>query len=175
MKDGFISRDAWTGEPTAIVRSETGTKLHIPVCPHIGGGIRLADDAERAAYEMCSWCQKEVDGVGRRYYDDLDEAMRAFKSYAGTERLIKEALAGVGYDQIWIPNSQSYVALGLGGQARAWFGKTYVMPSLDVLVELPGFAPGADGGAEKREQFGALCEVHFVERSVSGVCDLCED
>lgn len=29
----------------------------------------------------------------------------AFKSYAGTERPIKEALAGVDYDQIWIPTA----------------------------------------------------------------------
>lgn len=175
MKAGFIAREDWTGGPEVLVRSETGMKLHIAPCPHIGGGIREADASDRETLELCSWCEKEVGGYGRRYYDSIADAMKAFKTYSGTEKLILAEIGEVEHDQIWIPNSGSYVALGHKGQAVAWFGKTWVMPGKEgPYVELPGYAPGGGGGAEQALSYGETCEIHFVAKSLTGVCEACE-
>ena len=160
--------------PDTLVRTETGNRLHIAACPHLGSEIRRATPADRLAMEVCTWCRAELDGVGRSYFDDLADAMRAFGTYAGTERLIREALRFVTYDQIWIPHSRSYVALGLEGRGVAWFGKTYVVPTTTTFVELPDYSPGHGGGSPTDKPFGETCPVHFVARSLTGVCDLCD-
>ena len=119
--------------------TETGNRLHIPACPHIGGTLREADAVERLSMTVCSWCQAEIDGVGRTDFETLDDAMRAFGCHVGTHGLIRDALRFVTYDQIWLPYSKSYIALGHQCRGAAWAGKTYVMPSADTFVELPGY------------------------------------
>jgi hypothetical protein len=160
--------------PETLVRSETGGKLHIAQCPHLGGVFRPATAAERFAMEVCSWCRAELDGVGRTYCDDLSDAMRLFGTHAGTEQLIRDALRFVDYDQIWLPNSRSYVALGREGRGVAWFGKTYVVPVAGQFIELPDYRAGLGGGALARQEVGQICPVHFLTMSLTGVCDLCD-
>jgi len=164
----------WTLAPDALVRTETGAKLHIPSCPHIRSRIRLADAAERLAMTVWTWCRAELDGVGRTYLDTLEDAMREFGTHAGTERLVRGALRFATYDQIWVPHSRSYVALGHEGRAVAWFGKSWVVPVRGQWLELPDYRAGRGGGAARDERVGEVCDVHFVTRSLTGVCELCE-
>lgn len=170
----FVQPTDWILSPDVLVRTETGGRLHIAACPHIGGGIRLADAAERLAMEVCSWCRKELDGVGRRYFDNLEDAMRAFRTYAGTEQLIRDALRFTTHDQIWLPPSSSYVALGHEGRGVAWFGKTWIVPASGVWQELPGYHAGSGGGAQAEALLGEICPVHHVARALTGACDLCD-
>lgn len=157
-----------------LYRTETGGRLHLPACPHIGGAIREADAAERLAMSVCSWCRAQIDGVGRTYYESLDEAMRAFGCHVGTQPTIHQALRFVTHDQIWLPYSRSYVALGHEGRAVAWVGKTWVMPSHDVFQELPGYRDASGGSAHAPEHMGELCPTHFLTMSVTGVCESCD-
>jgi len=167
-------RDRSPFAPETLVRTETGAKLHIAACPHIGSEIREATAAERLAMDVCGWCRAELDGVGRTYCNSLEDAMRLFGTHSGTERAIKDALRFVVHDQIWLPNSRSYVALGHEGRGVAWFGKTYVVPRMGEFVELPGFRESGGGGTPLDEQVGETCPVHFLTMSLTGVCDLCD-
>lgn len=171
----FIHPSEWTLAPDALVRTETGGRLHIPACPHIGGTIRLASDEELRTMPVCMWCQAELDGIGRTYFDQLEDVMREFGTWAGTEKLIKEALNSVVWDSIWVPNSRSYVALGREGKGVAWFGKTYVVPQRGEFVELPEYQEVHGGGARRDDRTGELCELHQELRSVSGTCWKCDD
>jgi hypothetical protein len=158
-----------------LLRTATGERLHIAPCPHIlGVATEVASAADRLALGVCSWCEKEINGVGRTYFDNLRDAMRFFGTHVGTEALIREALQGVDHDQIWIPYSRSYIALGRGGAGVAWVGKTYVVPARDSFLELPGYEAGSGGGDPVAEQFGDICETHHVARSLTGLCEYCD-
>ena len=123
---------------------------------------------------VCSWCQAEIDGVGRTYFDDLEDAMRFFGTHLGSEHLVREALRSVTYDQVWVPNSKSYIALGRESYAVAWIGKTYVVPGAGLFVELPEYSQHHGGGAERKVRVGVLCERHFIARGLNGSCALCD-
>ena len=132
-----------TGPGVTLVRTAGGAGLHLPECPHVlGSDVHVATPGELAGVPVCGWSQAEVDGVGRRYFVSLEAAMRSFGSHAGTEHLIRAELRDVLYDEIWVPHSGSYIALGLGGFAVAWVGKTYVQLHLGRFRTLPGYAPG---------------------------------
>ena len=166
-----------TPEPAQepFYRTAGGQRLHIAPCPYIlGADVAPASPADVLALSVCDWCGKELAGVGRRYFESLGDAMRHFGTHAGTEGLIREALQFVQWDQIWVPNSASYIALGREGQGVAWVGKTYVVPHAGAFVELPGYAPGAGGGVERNERVGEPCEVHFITMSLDGRCDDCD-
>ena len=165
-----------TPEPTQepLYRTATGERLHIGACPHIlGVDVEPATPADLLAMSVCHWCRQELDGVGRTYFDTLEDAMRVFGTRAGTEGLVRDALRFVDWDQIWVPYSHSYIALGREGQGVAWVGKTYVVPHAGAFIELPGYAPGSGGGSGRDDQVGKLCPVHFITMSLTGVCDLC--
>lgn len=170
----FVQPHEWAGAPDVLVRSETGARLHIVACPHLGGKVRPADAAERLAMPVCTWCQAELDGVGRTYFTDLDEAMREFGTHVSDKQRIRDALRFVTWDQVWVPNSRCYVALGHEGRGVAWFGKTYVVPSPGAFLELPGYSPAYGGGSPREERHGDVCSTHRIERSVSGACELCD-
>ena len=140
-----------TAQP--LLRTVGGARLHIAPCPHIlGADVSVATAADRLAMTVCSWCQKELDGVGRRYFQTRDDAMRFFGTHVGTEGLVREALRFVDHDEVWVPNSGSYIALGREGAGVAWVGKTYVVARRGAFVELPGNEPGAGGGGSAHEE-----------------------
>jgi hypothetical protein len=168
-----LDRRALVCAPDTLVRTETGAKLHIAVCPHLGPDFREATSSERLAMAVCTWCRAELDGVGRTYCDGLEEAMRVFGTHAGTERAIKEALRFVDHDQIWVPNSRSYVALGRGGRGVAWFGKTYVVPAVGEFLALPDYHAGSGGGSRPEQLTGAPCPSCYLVLPLTGVCDDC--
>ena len=158
-------------ENVQLYRTEGGSRLHIRSCPHVIDSVVL--EATDTDGEICAWCEKEISGEGREYIDDLDAALAAFGGPQGNWQLIRQHLAGVDPDEVWIPYSRSYIALGLKGRAVAWAGKTYVQPSEDAYVELPGFRAGSGGGTKVEETWGTTCEVHNMARSRSGVCGMC--
>ena len=161
-QDGLAGHD--------LLRTETGQRLHIGPCPHLlGHEPREATAAERATMQLCHWCDKEVSGHGRTYVDNLEQAMRVFGSHVDTTGLIRQHLRGVVWDQIWIPNSRSYIALGLGGRGVAWVGMGYVVPRRGEFVTLPGFVGAGGGGGKPAEKaWGETCLGCFTQRSVSG-------
>jgi hypothetical protein len=63
----------------------------------------------------------------------------------------------------------------MNGRAVGWIGNGYVEVKGRPAVELPWFV-ARSGGAMSRpeESHGAVCPVHFVETSVTGLCELCE-
>ncbi|MGY1753823.1 hypothetical protein [Blastococcus sp. SYSU D01042] len=160
-------------EDVLLYRTASGGRLHIRNCPHLmGSEVMAAADTDG---EICNWCDKEIRGEGRECFVDLDAALRAFGGPQGNWPLIREHLAGVHPDEVWIPFSRSYIALGLKGRAVAWVGKTYVQPPEGDYIELPGFRPGSGGGVAAEDTWGDMCEVHNVSRSRSGACGMCFD
>lgn len=152
-------------------------KVHITACPHLFKHSTLteATPAQIEANGLCTHCEKEIRGEGRTYYQDFDEALREFGHRSDdAHRLIREAIGGVEYDAIWVPASGSYIALGEDGQGVAWIGQGYVETKGRPVVELPWFQPHGGGGARRDDVRGELCEVHFVEKSLLGGCEMCD-
>lgn len=159
-------------EAPVLLATATGQRKHLAQCPHLVGATTLRSLEEDEDLELCDWCSKELSGHGRTYFDDLDAALAAFKAPLENRRLIKDALRGVEHDQIWMPNSSSYIALGLAGRGVAWTGKTYVVPEPGRSIELPGFVDAArTGGNTAADRWGDLCLHCFHQRSVNGACE----
>lgn len=162
-----------SAETEPLYRTETGGRRHIRACPHlVGKEVVGATDADG---QICTHCQRELRGEGRRYFSSLAEALPEFGAARGSWPLISDHLAGVEHDGVRIVASGSYIALGRGGRAVAWTGKTYVNPTADQLVELPDYRDGGGGGAPIRDTWGETCEIHNIARSRSGVCGMCFD
>lgn len=154
-----------------LVTTRARSLLHVPVCPHLSGDVVDATEEERATLPVCTWCAKEIDGVGRTYYDTLDDALDALGSTSDAKDRTRALLAGVTYDSVWIPGSGTYVALAVGGVAVAWARKTVVYPSRGEAVPLPDYSARSGGGARREEErTGALCTTCFTRKSVTGVC-----
>lgn len=162
-----------TTESVPLYRTETGGRRHIRACPHLVG--KDVVEATDEVGEICAICQRELRGEGRRYFASLQAALPEFGAARSNWPLINEYLAGVQHDDVWIVNSGSYIALGRGGRAVAWAGKTYVNPSAEELVELPDYRAGGGGGALVNEIWGDTCDKHFVARARNGSCERCDD
>lgn len=158
-------------EAPVLLATAAGNRKHLAQCPYLVGATTLRILAADEELELCDWCSKELSGHGRTYFDDLDAALAAFKAPLENRRLIKDALREVEHDQIWMPYSSSYVALGLGGRGVAWTGKTYVVPEPGLSVELPGFVDASrTSGNQAADRWGSLCLRCFHRRSVNGAC-----
>jgi hypothetical protein len=150
--------------------TENGGRKHLAQCPHVVGATTrpVRGDEE---LPVCDWCARELSGHGRRYYDDLDLALEAFRAPLENRRLIKAELRHVEHDAIWLPYSASYVALGLDGRGVAWTGKTYVVPRPGVSIPLHGYTPSARGGHTRAEpRPTAVCPSCWLVTSATGVC-----
>lgn len=155
-----------------LLATRTGGRKHLPQCPHLVGAAQTRVVSPAESLELCDWCSKELTGFGRTYFDDLDTALARFKAPIENRRLIKDALRQVEFDQIWMPYSSSYVALGLGGRGVAWTGKTYVVAEPGISIELPGFIGSTcDGHSSRDQRWGATCPDCRQNRSVSGACE----
>lgn len=159
-------------EAPVLLATATGHRKHLAQCPHLVGATTLRTLGEDEDLELCDWCSKELSGHGRTYFDDLGAALAAFRAPLENRQLIKDALRAVEHDQIWMPYSSSYVALGLAGRGVAWTGKTYVVPEAGFSIELPGYiATACDTGARRDERWGDLCLRCFHQRSITGACE----
>lgn len=97
-------------------------KVHIRACPHLSdsSGLTPATPEQVEQNGYCSHCEKEIAGVGRKYFESLDDAFETFGHRTDeAKRFIRDAIAGVGYDAICIPASESYIALGVNGQGAS--------------------------------------------------------
>lgn len=164
-----------TAVPAAeLYRTATGQRLHIRPCPHVlGCELLAATAADLETREVCSWCQAELDGVGRTYFETLEPALGYFNAYRDTWTTIAGLLRDVTHDQIWVPNSLSYVALGRAGQGVAWVGKTYVALADGTFHELPGYGPGLGGGVPVPDRWGSICPGCTMQMPLIGICDDC--
>ncbi|MBN1096565.1 hypothetical protein JKP76_11290 [Blastococcus sp. TML/C7B] len=156
-----------------LFRTGTGGRRHIRGCSHlVGKPVIQAADTDG---EICTLCERELRGEGRRYFASLAEALPEFGAARSNWPLIESHLSGVEHDQVWIVHSGSYIALGRGGRAVAWAGKTYVNPSAETLIELPDYRPGGGGGTAGVEVVrGDICEKHNMEKSRNGTCGMCD-
>jgi hypothetical protein len=125
--------------------------------------------------ELCAWCRKERDGVGRIPCETLDDAMRAFGTHPETMARIRELLHGLPHDEIWLPQSRSSIALGLDGTAQAWVGKRYVQWRDGRFEPFPGYqsSDGSTAAGAGEERRGVVCPTCFLEMSVAGGCANC--
>lgn len=153
-------------------KTATGTKLHIAPCPYLYK-VDLVEVAEADIGQLCTWCAAEISGHGRTYYDTVDEALLAFQSPADARPMITDALRGVAHDQVWVPNSLSYVALGVEGRMVAWVGKTCLKVIAGDFVELPDYGGGTGGGSLRPERPATICGTCSFALPMTGICDNC--
>ena len=157
-----------------LIRTPGGGKLHIRGCSHLTSTSELlvvtAQDAETR--ELCTACAAELNGQGRTPFDNLDRAMEAFNMPVEVRAKVRELVARVDADRIWIPYSRSYVALGKDGTRALYIGKTYVWINGE-LTTLPGYAPGGGGGAATSERVRPICLTCGYELPGTGICDNC--
>lgn len=154
-----------------LFRTATGQRLHLRPCPHIHGADVVEDTV--GSLDVCDWSQAELTGAGRTYYDVLDDALQAFGAPVEVIARIRQEVGTLAHDSIWIPNSRSYVAIGRGGPAVCWIGKTYVMHVGGEFIELPGYAPGGGGGQVVLQREGGVCPTCWTTMPVTGRCDVC--
>jgi hypothetical protein len=167
---------AWSeiAEPHAFARTASATRVHLVNCPHlVGRDAHVVDEIEIATYGLCEWSQDQLDGVGRSHPATLEEAMREQGTPAGAVSLIREHLRFVRYDEIWLPHSRSYVALGRGGRAVAAFGKSYMWVG-GRRIDLPGYVDTRHAGHRSQPSYGDTCQGCHIMLPLSGVCDDCD-
>lgn len=161
-------------EDLTFGRTATATRLHLSDCPHlVGKDWHAADQAGIDGYPLCQWSRDQLEGLGRLHPETLEDAMRVHGTPAGAVALIKEHLKFVTYDEIWLPYSLSYAALGLDGRAVASFGKSYVEVG-EGRVDLPGYVAGRASGRSHRPTYGGLCPNCFLLMPLTGICDDCD-
>ena len=126
--------------------------------------------------DVCAWCQAEIDGLGRTYFTSLEDAFRDYGSFHDSRQLIRELLAGVAFDSIWVPNSRAYIALGIDGRGVAWVGKTYVyIREGATFHELPGYSPHQRSSGRRHDEVPTqFCPIHYLAMPLTGLCPDCE-
>ena len=56
-----------SAENVQLYRTEGGSRLHIRSCPHLIDSVVL--EATDTDGEICAWCEKEIRGEGREYFE----------------------------------------------------------------------------------------------------------
>jgi hypothetical protein len=158
-------------EAFELGRTDTLTlAVHLTECPHlVGKDWHPATQAEIDELRLCKWSQDQLNGHGRSHPATLEDAMREQGTPAGVVPLIKEHLRFVTYDEIWLPYSRSYVALGLEGRAIASFGKSYVWVG-GRRIDLPGYVAASRSGHRSQPTHGEVCPGCYQERALNGAC-----
>src|SRR5687768_12826479 len=95
-----------------MFRAQTGTRVHLPECPHLVGTDACAASAtERLRHPVCDWSQAQLGGYGREHFDRLDDAIRKVGVPIGSHATITDALRFVDYDEVFVVHSLTYGAL----------------------------------------------------------------
>jgi hypothetical protein len=157
-----------------LVRTPGGGKLHIRGCSHLTATSELlvASEQDAGTRELCTACAAELSGQGRTPFDDLDRAMEAFSMPVEVRATVRELVAHVDTDRVWIPYSRSYIALGKDGTRALYIGKTYVWIDGEQTT-LPGYAPGGGGGTATNELDSPACPTCRYQLPRTGICDNC--
>ncbi len=155
-----------------LFHTATGQRLHIPACPYVVGvALTPANPIVRSAMDVCSWCQAEIDGVGRTYHDTIEAALEDFNADHAVRAELARLLRLAEHDTVYVPHSRSYLAVAKDGQGVAWAGKTYVAYRDRPFVPLPDFvAGGGSGGTSRAGAWGDACPACFTVRSLNGSC-----
>lgn len=160
-----------------------GSMLHTTECPHLSpavvAGLVLASEEQIAELPQCSSCRSILDGGRRRRFETLDSAMQEFQSPLENRPRLREIAATLDFDDIWIPASQSYIALAGAGGVVAYFAKGYAdlrSPAggydRELLPRHGAFGSrGAGGGPGEVVQ--PVCPTCFTQLPATGVCDMC--
>lgn len=156
-----------------LFRTVTGTRVHLPECPHlVGTDAHAASPAERLQHSVCDWSQAQLNGYGREHFVDLEEAMRRVGVPIASHDDIVHALRFVEFDELFVVHSLTYGALGLEGRTVAGFGKTYYWMG-ERRVNLPAYVESSRAGHTGPKVYGTVCPVHFIETNLNGACDDC--
>ena len=114
--------------------------------------------------------------AGRTYFDDLESAMRYYRVPVKAQATVRQTLAAIAYDQLWVPPSKTYIAVAHAGEVMAWVHKGHIGIPGSANVELPGFRERSRGPRTAHAQRKAqLCPVHHLELAATGVCPSSED
>lgn len=160
------------GQP-AYFRTATGTRVHLPQCPHLHDtDAHAASAAERLALPVCDWSQAQLGGYGREHFDAVEDAMRRVGVPVGAHAAVAAALRFVEFDEVFTVHSLTYGALGLDGRTVAGFGKTYYWVG-ERRVNLPMYVENGRSGRTAPKAYGETCPVHFLAMSLAGTCDDC--
>jgi hypothetical protein len=162
------------GHPaTTYFRTTSGTRVHLPACPHlVGTDAHAATAAERLLHPVCDWSQAQLRGYGREHFASLEDAMRRVGVPVEAHATIGAALRFVEYDKVFAVHSLTYGALGFRGRAVAGFGKTYYWVGAR-RVNLPAYVESARAGRTGAIAYGELCLAHHVLKGLNGACDYC--
>lgn len=160
-------------EQLTYFRTTTGTRVHLPQCPHLHDtDVHATSAAERLAHPVCDWSQAQLGGYGREYFDGIEDAMRRVRVPVGAHTTILAALRFVEFDEVFAVHSLTYGALGFEGRTVAGFGKSYYWVG-GRRVNLPSYVDSGRSGNTKPKAYGEICPVHFLAMSLSGTCDAC--
>lgn len=173
MSELTIENAPATARDGVYFRTTTGTRVHLPECPHLSGAeAHAASPIERLAHPVCDWSQAQLGGYGREHFDGMEDAMRRVGVPVEAHDAILSALRFVDYDEVFAVFSLTYGALGRRGRTVAGFGKTYYWIG-DRRVNLPSYVDNARSGHTGAKPFGSICPVHFLVMGLNGVCDDC--
>ena len=162
-----------TDDLPTFFRTATGSRVHLPDCPHIqGADAHVADAAECLALPVCEWSVAQIEGYGREHFDTIEDAMRRIGVPVQGHDEIARGIQFVTHDDVYVVHSLTYAALGHEGRIVAGFGKTYYWVG-DSRVNLPDYVDSSRRGHTDRGAYGDLCPVHFEVMSLTGVCGSC--
>lgn len=169
----MISSATQPDSPSALFRTVTGTRTHLPECPHlVGVEVHPATPAERLAHPTCEWSRAQLGGYGREHFRSLEDAMRCVGVPVEAHEIIAEALRFVETDEIFVVHSLTYGALARDGRTVASFGKTFYWVG-DRRVNLPSYVATARSGHTVAGRRGDVCPECFMEMNLLGECDCC--
>ena len=155
-------------EPGTLWKTAAGGRAHLRRCSHLVD----KDMVEAADEPVCDLSQAELEGRGREYFADLKAALPAMGVSGSDWTQVHELLSDVDHDELWLPYSRSYIALGKNGQAVAWVGKNYVDIAGRGRTELPGYAATPGGGGPTGDpKYGPTCPTCFTVMALSGKHD----
>lgn len=162
-----------TDDLPTFFRTATGSRVHLPDCPHIQvADAHVANAAECLAFPVCEWSVAQMEGHAREHFDTIEDAMRRIGVPVQGHDEIARGIHFVTHDDVYVVNSLSYAALGHEGRIVAGFGKTYYWVG-DHRVNLPDYVDSSRRGHTDRGAYGGLCPVHFEAMSLTGVCGSC--
>ena len=95
-----------------MFRTSTGTRVHLPQCPHlVGTDAHAASRPSGLQHPVCDWSQAQLGGYGREHFDAIEDAMRRVGVPVERTTTILAALRFVEYDEVFAVHSLTYGAL----------------------------------------------------------------
>lgn len=157
-----------------LFHTKGGSKLHVRACMHfdVDSDVIETTPENAGTRVLCASCAEELHGRGRTTYDDLDRALEALPVPVEARTRVRELVADLPRQRIWIPYSRSYVAIGNDDRRTVYVGKTYLMLG-DEFVPLPGYSAGEGTTSSSTERARPFCPVCGYELLATGACGYC--